>query len=232
MTEFVRRPRGRPSSEQGETREALLQAAQLLFAERSFMQVGIRDIAEVAGVALGSINYHFGSKEGLLEALCDRITPALLEERIARLRCVLLEDDGSRETRIRAVLRALIEPVLRWSQRPETQLFFTPFMSRVRLDGPQRIRDMMRMEVASLRPFQEALGELMPELSEAEIGWRLHFGLAIEHAMTADMERLHTLTQGASDGESLERMIERVIDFLMEGGFGSPVSLAPTSRLA
>jgi len=231
MTESVRRPRGRPSSEQGETREALLQAAQSLFAQRSFMQVGIRDIAEAAGVAVGSISYHFGSKEGLLEALCDRITPALLEDRIARLKAVRLMG-GSRNEQIRAVLRALIEPVLEWSQRPDTQLFFAPFMTRVRLDGPQRIRDMMRMEVASLRPFHDALAQLLPELNEAEIGWRLHFALAIEHAMTADMERLHVLTQGASEGESMERMIERVIDFLMDGGFGSPTALAPASRMA
>lgn len=47
------------------TRERLLDAAESLFGERSFAAVGIREIAEHAGVNLSGIKYHFGSKWGL-----------------------------------------------------------------------------------------------------------------------------------------------------------------------
>ncbi len=47
------------------TREVLLLTAGQLFAERGFDGVSTRAIAEEAGVKLGSIHYHFGSKENL-----------------------------------------------------------------------------------------------------------------------------------------------------------------------
>ena len=219
MIEEARRPRGRPPSDNCETRKVLLEAAQRLFAHRNFMQVGIRDIAEAAGVSVGSINYHFGSKDGLLEALCDRITPALLEERLIQLRWAQ-RLEGTRSDRIKAVLHALIEPVLRWNRRPETRMFFTPFLARMRLDGPARVREMMKMEVASLRPFHEALQKLMPHLNDVELGWRLHFALAVEHSLTSEAERLITLTGGEVDFDEVDRMVERAVDFLMYGGFG------------
>lgn len=47
------------------TRDALIQAAGELFAEHGVAAVGTRAIAERAGENIGSIHYHFGSKEGL-----------------------------------------------------------------------------------------------------------------------------------------------------------------------
>ncbi len=49
-------------------REALLNAAQRLFAERGYSQVSTRELAEAAGVNLGAIQYYFGSKQSLFIA--------------------------------------------------------------------------------------------------------------------------------------------------------------------
>lgn len=48
-----------------DSREALLKAAEKLFTEKSYAAVSTRDIAELAGVNLGAIQYHFGSKAKL-----------------------------------------------------------------------------------------------------------------------------------------------------------------------
>lgn len=53
------------ASKRADAREALLIAAQKLFSERSYAEVGTRDLAEAAGVNLGAIQYHFGSKADL-----------------------------------------------------------------------------------------------------------------------------------------------------------------------
>ena len=55
------------------TDEALLDAAESLFAERGFSAVSTRDIADRAGVNLGSIQYHFGSKSQLFIATVHRL---------------------------------------------------------------------------------------------------------------------------------------------------------------
>lgn len=224
MPAEMRRPRGRrPLGHDNLTKERLLEAAQRLFETRSFLEVGTREIAEEARLAVGTINYQFGSKDGLLDALCDRITPALSQERLVELRMALSES-GSREERLRGILRALIQPVLRWSRRPEARLFFGPFLTRVKAVGPLRIRELKNEETLSLQPFRDAFQALFPELSEEDIGWKLHFVLAIEHALTAEQERLCLLTDGKTSDEDVEETLERSLDFMMQGW------LAPARR--
>lgn len=56
-----------------DTREALLRAAEQLFAARGVWQVTVRDITVAAGQRNPSaVHYHFGSMEGLQTAILDR----------------------------------------------------------------------------------------------------------------------------------------------------------------
>lgn len=50
-------------------KERLVRIAMQLFAERGFDGVTVRDISSAAGVSVGLINHHFGSKEGLRTAV-------------------------------------------------------------------------------------------------------------------------------------------------------------------
>ena len=50
-------------------KERILDEAMRLFAESGFDSVTVRDIAAAAEVSVGLINHHFGSKEGLREAV-------------------------------------------------------------------------------------------------------------------------------------------------------------------
>ncbi|MBB4632117.1 TetR/AcrR family transcriptional regulator [Sphingosinicella soli] len=52
-----------------ETRQRVLEAANLLFSTQGFAKTGTADIARAADVSEGSIFYHFGSKRSLLEEL-------------------------------------------------------------------------------------------------------------------------------------------------------------------
>lgn len=61
--------KARPSRENTEKRQRLLDTALTLFAERGFAAVGMREIAAAADVSLGLIRIHFGSKDGLREEL-------------------------------------------------------------------------------------------------------------------------------------------------------------------
>ncbi|MFH1216885.1 MAG: TetR/AcrR family transcriptional regulator [Pseudomonadota bacterium] len=55
------------------TREALINAAGELAAERGFVSVSTRAIALLAKENVGSIHYHFGSKEKLFEAVVQTV---------------------------------------------------------------------------------------------------------------------------------------------------------------
>jgi AcrR family transcriptional regulator len=50
-------------------RQKLIKAALVLFADKGFDGVTVRDIAKASGVSIGLITHHFGSKEGLRAAV-------------------------------------------------------------------------------------------------------------------------------------------------------------------
>jgi AcrR family transcriptional regulator len=65
-----------------ETREALLRAAERLFAERGVFRTTTKEIVSAAGQANNSaLTYHFGSRESLLREIIDRHEEAIDEER-------------------------------------------------------------------------------------------------------------------------------------------------------
>lgn len=57
-----------PTDKNGKRRH-LLEIAERLFAQHGFEAVSIRQLAAEANVNLAMVNYHFGSKDGLFEAL-------------------------------------------------------------------------------------------------------------------------------------------------------------------
>ena len=65
-----------------DNREAILEAAVSLVREHgdSLDDITVRDICERAGVGLGLVNYHFGSKDRLMEQCFDRIAAHILAD--------------------------------------------------------------------------------------------------------------------------------------------------------
>ncbi|WNG44356.1 TetR/AcrR family transcriptional regulator [Archangium minus] len=55
------------------TRTAILDAAQTLFSTRGFVNTGVREVAELAGVNSALVGRYFGSKEGLFRATMERV---------------------------------------------------------------------------------------------------------------------------------------------------------------
>jgi AcrR family transcriptional regulator len=55
-----------------QTKTALLEAAKQLIGERGYAGTSVRDLAAASGANLGAVNYHFGSRENLLnEAMLE-----------------------------------------------------------------------------------------------------------------------------------------------------------------
>ena len=65
---------------QKETVERILDAAEVLFAERGFAETSLRTITSAAGVNLAAVNYHFGSKKSLIQAVFVRFLDPLVDE--------------------------------------------------------------------------------------------------------------------------------------------------------
>jgi len=60
-------------------RQAILQAAVRIFAEKGYFAARMRDVAEAAGVADGTLYLYFSSKENLLVAILEEYARAFVE---------------------------------------------------------------------------------------------------------------------------------------------------------
>lgn len=72
-----RRP-GRPTGGDAAVREALVERARELFLQNGFGNVSTRQIAAAAGTTSAMINYHFGNKLGLYQAMIEQIMRPLI----------------------------------------------------------------------------------------------------------------------------------------------------------
>ena len=106
---------------QSEAKLRLLESAELLFAERGFEVVSVRDITQHAKANVAAINYHFGTREGLVAVVVARHLAPVNEERLARLE--LLERKWSgKVVPVEEVIDAWVRPLLgavRKSELPE-----------------------------------------------------------------------------------------------------------------
>ena len=94
-----------------QTRDRLLDASERLFAERGYAATSMRDLTTLAGCNLASVNYHFGSKQGLYQALFERLLDDLRTERMTAVSQVAA---SAREAMDPApIVRAFCESFLR-----------------------------------------------------------------------------------------------------------------------
>src|SRR5438045_5245311 len=95
---------------QHETRTRILDAAEELFMLHGFEGTSMRLLTGKAGVNLAAVNYHFGSKDALIEALFRRRLDPMNAARTAELEKL---EASERSPSPEAIIRAFIAPGLR-----------------------------------------------------------------------------------------------------------------------
>jgi AcrR family transcriptional regulator len=88
-------------------RQAVVQQAARVFAERGYDQTSIQDLAEAIGLAAGGIYHYIGSKEQLLIRICDQLMDPLLDQ--AR---EVAASEADPEAQLRAIVRLWVAQVV------------------------------------------------------------------------------------------------------------------------
>ena len=214
-----------------QTRGAILAAAERLYADRGFGDVTLRDIVAAANVNLAAVNYHFGSKDELIAELFVTRSLALNRERLRELRAA--EEKGKERADVSEILRALIGPSLRGCLGPEHERSTAArFMIRASIESVPPIRRIRNREIDHLRKFVAALSRTLPERSEVELYWGLHFALAMAQQTVRDSERLMKLSEGKCDLDDVDGVIDRVVAVAVLALTGPAVKEKPAARAA
>lgn len=172
---------GSPVNSSGSTKERILAAAELLFAQRGFEGASLRQLTAAAGVNLAAVNYHFGSKDKLVEEVFRRRLDALNESRLVALAKVA----GAPDTTLENVLEAYIRPALELSHDNSGALFMR-VLARAFAEHDDSLRQFLSTNYGHvMRQFTAEFARLLPQLSKPELYWRIDLVTgALTHAMS------------------------------------------------
>ncbi|MEA3193077.1 MAG: hypothetical protein QOD26_1410, partial [Betaproteobacteria bacterium] len=204
---------------QHETRTRILDAAEELFMQHGFGGTSMRHLTSNAGVNLAAVNYHFGSKDALIEAVFRRRLDPLNAARIAQLDALEAEA-GGRPIEPEALIRAFISPGL--SMTEDTKgggRNFTRLLGRTYTEPAKAIRVLIgQMYAPGMARFKAAFERALPQMPRDELVWRMHFmfgTLAYTLAATDTVQ----LIAGCKpeDRHDVHLLVERLTAFLASG---------------
>lgn len=197
------------------TQERILDAAERLIADRGVGNVSVRDITRAAEVNTAAVNYHFGTKEGLLEAIVRRHAKEFGDRR-SELLHVIPEGELDLPTVVRALVLATAELAADAVGRGR---LFLACKQRLRAD-PTTLDVLQRYFEPYTADFVRALEVVTPHLP-APVRL-LRFAMArdvVDLAFSSDAYAAFVTQQGpALDHDAYTG---QVIDFLV-AGFAAP----------
>lgn len=203
---------------QSETVERILDAAEQLFAEKGFSETSLRLITSKAAVNLAAVNYHFGSKKALIQAVFSRFLGPF---------CLSLDRELDRrqgkpehKPTLEQLLEILVDQSLAVSPRSDNDLSI--FMRLLGLAFSQSQGHLRRyledMYGKVFRRYMLLVNDAAPHIPPLELFWRVHFMLGAAAFSMSGIKALRAI--GETDfgvNTSIEQVMRLMVPFLAAG---------------
>jgi AcrR family transcriptional regulator len=155
-----------------DTKTKLLQAAEVIMAQRGISGTSLREITDAAGVNVALVKYHFGSREKLVEGVLKRHLDPINARRLDLLTAAEARDPAG-PLPLEAVLEALIRPAVEKGLSGEKDgVLFLRLFGRIFAE-PASAMGLLRKQMGPMiKRFDAAFERALPHLSELDLGWR------------------------------------------------------------
>lgn len=170
------------ASTQFSTKDRILGAAEELFAQHGFVGTSLRQVTSRADVNIAAVNYHFGSKENLINEVFRRRMDEMSRQRLSQLEQASKDRPGELE----AVLAAFVEPALAVARDRQGGAAFIRVIARAYAEKNDGLRQFLSEQYGHvLREFARAIAQCVPGLEKEQLYWRLDFlSGALPYAMS------------------------------------------------
>jgi AcrR family transcriptional regulator len=195
------------------TKDRILGAAEELFAQHGFAGTSLRQVTSRADVNIAAVNYHFGSKENLVNEVFRRRMDDMTLLRLSQLKTALAQHPGE----LQPILAAFVEPALAMSQDRHGGGAFVRVVARAYAEKNDGLRKFLSDHYGHvLREFGKAIAGCVPGLSKEELYWRLDF---LAGALTYAMADFGLIKRPADVTEAAhrERAARELIRFAEAG---------------
>ncbi len=203
-----------------ETRTRILDAAEELFMQHGFEATSMRLLTSKAGVNLAAVNYHFGSKEALVEALFRRRLDPINASRLAELDRVEAGGSPSAE----AIIRAFIGPSLRLIEDAKGGRNFIRLLGRSYTEPAKATRALIGQLYAKvMERYKQALERALPEMPREELVWRMHFMFGTLSYTLAATDAVQLIAGCKPEDRHDARLLEDRLAAFLAAGLHAPL---------
>ncbi|UHQ21384.1 TetR family transcriptional regulator [Lysobacter sp. 5GHs7-4] len=195
------------------TKDRILGAAEELFAQFGFTGTSLRQVTSRADVNIAAVNYHFGSKENLVNEVFRRRMDDMSRQRLSALQEAVQQHPGELEP----ILAAFVEPALALAQDRHGGAAFVRVVARAYAEKNDSLRKFLSDHYGHvLREFAKAIAAAVPGLSKEELYWRLDF---LAGALTYAMADFGLIKRpaGVTEAAHRERAGRELIRFAAAG---------------
>ena len=200
---------------QSETVERILDAAEQLFAEKGFAETSLRLITSKAGVNLAAVNYHFGSKKALIQAVFSRFLGPF---------CASLEKELDRRQAKPEAQHATLEDLLHllvsqaMAVKPRSGNDLSIFMRLLGLAFSQSQGHLRKYLEEVFRRYMLLVNEAAPKLPPIELFWRVHFMLGAAAFSMSGIKALRAMAEtDFGVNTSTEQVMHLMVPFFAAG---------------
>lgn len=202
-----------------DTAQSIVRAAEILFAENGFAETTVRQITTKAEVNLAAINYHFGSKKGLVLAVAEKFLVPLCHHVEAALdeRLHASESRVSLEEALEIMMRAFL---LVNQDNHQALPVFMRLLDLAYMKNQEDLRDFLVERYGQrLSQLVRLIREDAAPMEDDEFHWRLHFLLGSITFTLSNYQTIRALEKKeflCGDAE-VEQTLHRMIPVLAAG---------------
>jgi AcrR family transcriptional regulator len=195
------------------TRTKIMDVAELLFSEHGYDGVSISDITMAASLQKSIISYHFGSKQGLWEAVFARRADALATERLLLLDHCHRQPGGPT---VESLIEAFIRPMFDLNRNNESRSYARLVAQSANAAHPLAVAALEMFNPVAKR-FIAAFQAIMPTVSEERVVLAFSFMLGTMMLSLAQTGRVEGLSDGRVNGNDLDLVSRHLLSFVAAG---------------
>lgn len=203
---------------QPDTVQRILDAAESLFADKGFAETSLRQITGKAQVNLAAVNYHFGSKKSLIQAVFARFLDPFCESLEQTLK--QRQTDEKSPLTLESLLQLLVEQALAIKPRSGQDLsIFMRLLVLAFTESQGHLRRFLNERYGNVwRHYMGLLQQTGPQISPVELFWRVHFMIGTVAFSMSGLKALRAISESDfSTRVSTEQVMRLMLPFLAAG---------------
>ena len=200
------------------TRERILDAAEQLFAAKGYDGASTREIVAKTGDTIGSVNYHFGSKQALFNEVIKRRWDIIATARRKAYEAEREKYGGPPP--IGAVVSSIVVPYLELATRGgKGWRNYMALLARLFYSSGAYEKALRDLTEPVAQEFLSWMHAALPTESLDTLGYGYQFmvGTMSDSAAEVGIDRIHRITNGACSSKNFEAVSKLLVRFITAG---------------